>query len=191
MNIQTYAEHSICPDLLTGGTVIDAGCLGFAFSEAMRDLGEKVLAYDIQYLYSIPNGIKYYNKAIWNNDCILRYKELGDKQAAHISDNGEKIINSISLRDIYKKHKNVDVLKLDVEGSEYLILSDDEFQPIPRQISIEFHMHCHMDLHEKYYEKILKNLIKYYVPIQHELTIAHGSGLNYWNSLFIRKDLCN
>lgn len=64
INIQTYAEHSICPDLLTGGVVIDAGCLGFAFSEAMRDLGEKVLAYDIQYLSPVPEGVKYHNTAI-------------------------------------------------------------------------------------------------------------------------------
>lgn len=121
----------------------------------------------------------------------MRYKETGDKQAAHISDDGAKIINAICLRDLYKKHKNVDILKLDVEGSEMLILSDDDFQPIPRQISVEFHMHCHINLHEKYYDKVMANLLKYYIPVQHELTHDHGSGLNYWDSIFILKDLCN
>lgn len=190
MNISTIHEHSICPDLLTGGVVIDAGCLGFAFSEAMWDLGEKVLAYDIQYLSPVPDGIKYHNKAIWNNDCILRFKETGDKQAAHISHNGEKIINAVCLRDIYKKHKNVDVLKLDVEGSEYLIFSE-ELQPIPKVLSIEWHLHCHPDLHARYYDKCIANIEKHYKIVHNPFEPRHGCSANFWDMCAIRKDLCN
>lgn len=190
MNLKTYSEHTICLDLLSGGAVIDAGCLGFGFSKDMADLGEKVLAYDIQ-LLEAPEGIKYFNKAIWNSDSILRYRTLNDKQAAHISDEGEQIINAVPLNEIYHKHKNIDVLKLDIEGSEYMILSDPYFRPIPKQISVEFHRHCHRDLHDKYFNACIKNLEKHYATVQHEFYEAHGSGMNYWDSLFIRKDLWN
>jgi hypothetical protein len=76
-----------------------------------------------------------------------------------------------------------------VESSEYFILSDPYFQPTPKQISVEFHMHCHRALHDQYYDKCMESLLKWYVPVKHELTQAHGAGWNWWNSLFIRKDL--
>jgi hypothetical protein len=88
-----------------------------------------------------------------------------------------------------KSDAQVDILKLDCEGSEYHILSDPNFQPIPKQISVEFHMHAHRQLHDQYYDKCIENLLKWYEPVQHELTQAHGAGFNYWGSLFVRRDL--
>lgn len=190
MNIKTIAEHSVNLDLLSGGICIDAGCRGFQFSEAMRDLGLKVVAFDIENMVP-PPGIWFYNNALWPEDGVdLYYKETKDQQAKHISDKGVPV-KSLSVgwvRNAFRKIE-YDVLKLDVEGSEYYILSDSDFEPTFKQISIEFHLHCHRSLHEQYYDKCMENLLKWYEPVKHELTQAHGAGWNYWDSLFIRKDL--
>lgn len=189
-NIKVIAEHSVDLYLLSGGICIDAGCRGFQFSEAMRDLGCKVVAFDVEKL-TPPSGIWFYNKALWHEDGVqLYYNDTKDQQAKHISDKGV-LVESVSIgwvRNAFRKIE-YDVLKLDVEGSEYFILSDPDFEPIFKQVSVEFHLHAHRSLHDQYYDKCMENLLKWYEPVKHELTQAHGAGLNYWDSLFIRKDL--
>lgn len=192
MNIQTIAEHSVDLDFLSGGICIDVGCRGFQFSEAMRDLGCEVWAFDLED-FEAPNGIVYKKMAVSNWTGSGFFKDTIDQQAKYlITGNGlpVQVININELNTEYAKQgKEADILKLDAEGSEYLILSDPNFQPIPKQISVEFHMHCHRKLHDQYYEACMANLLKYYIPVQHELTQAHGAGWNYWNSLFVRRDL--
>lgn len=194
MNIQTIAEHSVDLDLLSGGICIDAGCRGFQFSEAMRDLGLFVFACDIEDIKPPEgDGIFFYKAAITTETGVTHYVDTKDQQAKYVSSTGIPV-RSISLNDLYNVVKttdinHIDVLKLDIEGSEYRILADPNFQPLPRQISIEFHLHCHRALHEQYYDKCIENLLKHYEPVKHEMTQAHGAGENYWDSLFIRKDL--
>lgn len=208
MNIQTIAEHSVDLDLLSGGICIDAGCRGFLFSEAMRDMGLKVIAFDLEKLtpppeMQRPEEIQFLQMAIGTENKTAYYVDTKDQQAKYISDAGLPV-QMISLNYIYSmldkfllKHPaiiksdnvDIDILKMDIEGEEYRILSDPAFQPIPKQISVEFHMHCHRALHDQYYDACLENLLKWYEPVQHELTQAHGAGWNYWDSLFIRKDL--
>jgi len=191
-NIKIISEHSVDIDLLTGGICIDVGCRGFAFSEAMRDLGCDVKAFDLEDM-NVPVGIDFFKKAISNKSGVSSYTNTKDAQAKYLNHliTGEGIPCDIwGINDLYKIIcGEVDILKLDCEGSEYIILSDLEFQPKPRQLSIEFHMHCHRALHDQYYNKCMENLLKYYIPVQHVLTEAHGAGWNYWNSLFVRKDL--
>jgi len=193
MNIQTIAEHSVDLDLLSGGICIDAGCRGFQFSEAMRDLGLKVLAFDLEDMEA-PAHIQYVKYAIGAEVKLGHYIDTKDKQAKYISNVGKPIaITTLDI--IYESLAGVepnvciDILKLDIEGSEYKILSDSNFRPVPKQISVEFHMHCHRTLHDQYYDKCMENLLKWYEPVKHELTQAHGAGWNYWDSLFIRRDL--
>lgn len=194
MNIQVIAEHSVDLDLLSGGICIDAGCRGFQFSEAMRDFGLFVFACDLEDMEPPEgDGIFFYKAAITTESGVAHYVDTKDQQAKYVSNTGIPV-RAISLNDLYDIIKttdvrHVDILKLDVESSEYFILSDPAFQPIPKQISVEFHMHCHRALHEQYYDKCMENLLKWYEPVKHELTQAHGCGFNYWDSLFIRKDL--
>lgn len=198
MNIQIIHEHSVDLDLLSGGICIDAGCRGFQFSEAMRDLGCKVLAFDLEDMKA-PKGVQFMKFAISDFNGYGIFKDTKDQQAKHLIEHqcGQQgfPVGVIRLTDVYEvMHKveptaQVDILKLDIEGSEYKILSDPNFQPIPKQISVEFHMHAHRQLHDQYYDKCMENLLKWYEPVKHELTQAHGAGFNYWDSLFIRKDL--
>lgn len=189
-NIKVIAEHSVDVDLLTGGTCIDVGCRGFAFSEAMRDLGCYAVGFDLEGL-TPPKGVRYFKMAVSDYTGFGTYKDTADQQAKHLSGKGHPV-SVMSMNDVYGhlvEYGSFDIVKLDCEGSEYKILSDPNFQPIPLQFSIEFHMHAHRALHDRYYDKCMENLLKYYEPVQHELTQAHGAGWNYWDSLFIRKDL--
>ncbi len=190
-NISRIAEHSVDLDLLTGGICIDAGCLGFAFSEAMRDKGLEVWAYDIQSMIP-PTGIHFLQCAIMADDGVYYYTDTKDPQAKYISESGIKV-PGIELNYLLREHRedgeSVDVLKLDIEGSEYKILSNPLFEPLAKQITVEFHMHAHRQLHDQYFDKCMENLLKHYVAVKHELTSEHGAGPNYWDSLFIRRDL--
>lgn len=193
MNIQVIAEHSVALDLLSGGICIDVGCRGFQFSEAMRDLGLKVVAFDIEDMEP-PKDVHFVKSAVMTEYRTVRYVNTNDQQAKFVSIEGIEV-QAVDIKDVYRDLLSdmtcIDVLKLDCEGSEYIILSDPDFMAVPRQISVEFHMHCHRELHDQYYDKCLENLLKYYEPVQHEMTQAHGAGWNYWDSLFIRKDLIN
>lgn len=192
MNIQTIHEHSIDLDLLSGGICIDAGCRGFQFSEAMRDMGCEVWAFDLED-FEAPDGIVYKKMAVSNWTGSGFFKDTLDAQAKHLITGSGIPVDVININDLYIAldglGKTVDILKIDAEGSEYLILSDRNFQPIPKQISVEFHMHAHRALHDRYFDKCMENLLKWYEPVKHELTQAHGAGLNYWDSLFLRRDL--
>jgi FkbM family methyltransferase len=188
--IKIFNEHSVDVDLLTGGVCIDVGCRGFQFSEAMRDLGCEVVAFDMEDMQA-PEGIEFIRGAVSNGDVnrMGKYIDTKDKQAKYLSDQGTILVDVFGINQLYDNFQKIDLLKLDVEGSEYLILSEPNFRPVPRQISVEFHMHCHRALHDQYYDKCMENLLKYYEPVQHELTQAHGAGWNYWDSLFVRRDL--
>jgi hypothetical protein len=192
MNIQTIAEHSVNLDLLSGGICIDVGCRGFQFSEAMKTHGCEVWAFDMED-FTAPDGVTYKKMAVSNWTGSGFFKDTLDAQAKYLITGAGIPVDVVNINELYavfeRAEKAVDILKLDAEGSEYLILSDPAFQPIPKQISIEFHLHCHRKLHDQYYDKCMENLLKWYEPVQHELTQAHGAGWNYWNSLFIRRDL--
>lgn len=190
--IEIIAEHSVDLDLLSGGICIDAGCRGFQFSEAMRDLGLRVLAFDLEFMKP-PHGVLFQKGAVGHETKMVQYKNTKDLQAKHICNSGDEWVQMFALNNIYEgvSEWEIDILKLDVESSEYLILSDPAFQPIPKQISVEFHEHAHKQLHDKYFAACIAKLERHYVAVKHDRYEAHGCGMNWWDSLWIRKDLIN
>jgi hypothetical protein len=194
MKLITLHEHTIAPDLLTGGVVIDAGCRGWGFATDMRDLGETVLSFDLDELLDVPKGIYFFQKALLPRSGEVCVVDTHDLQAKFIANVGRPI-EAVGLAEVMAASQSegmieIDVLKLDVEGSEYHLLSDRDFQPLPRQISVEFHEHAHLKAHEALFEICVVNLLRLgYVAVQHERDQRHGAGWNYWDSLFVRKDL--
>lgn len=187
-NIKQIAEHSVDISLLTGNECIDVGCRGFEFSRAMREeYGLKVWAFDIEAMVP-PEGVWFRVAAVLNKAGTVRYVDTKDQQAKFIAAEG-KTVACMDINDIMRECNTVDVLKLDCEGSEYIILSDPNFQPIPRQISVEFHEHAHKHLHDQYFQACMDNLLKHYVAVKHDRYAAHGAGENFWDSLFLRRDL--
>lgn len=192
MKLTTISEHTIDLDLLKGGWVIDTGCLGWGFTKALQALGEKVYAIDLEAEYPIRSNV-YCTSALYHlPDKYISINKPDDRQAFNII--SDKIfgtqIRTITLEQIYEIiGENIDCLKLDIEGSEYYVLADPNLRDIPKQISVEFHEHAHKDLHYRYFDNCIENLCKHYTPIKFDRYEAHGAGFNYWDCLFIRKDL--
>jgi len=96
-----------------------------------------------------------------------------------------KTVPCITLQDIYNEiGTDIDLLKLDIEGAEYEIL--ENIDPIPKQITVEFHEHCHKNLHDIYIDKVMGHLCKHY---NCNLYIREWPQYKYMDCLFIRKDL--
>jgi FkbM family methyltransferase len=187
--IREIAEHSVDTSYLNGGVVIDAGCRGFGFSLGMQELGMKVYALDIEDMIA-PKGINFIKAALLDKRGEVFYVDTEDQQAKYISDEGTKPIRAITLEDLYLiTGEKIDVLKMDIESSEYLILSDENFRSVPKQLSVEFHLHSQPKLHDRYYQKVMENILRSYRVVKHDFYKAHGCDFNYWNSLFLRKDL--
>lgn len=192
--IETIQEHTIDTALLTGGWVIDGGCRNWNFSIAMKEKNEKVYSIDIQPMTK-PDLIDVFNqKALWINNRKLYVNYVNDINGTFISHNREskktEEISTITLNEIYNEiGTDIDCLKLDIEGSEYDILMDESFKPIPKQLSIEFHEHNFKFKHDKFFNSCIEKISKYYVPVKFERVSAHGAGFNYWDTLFIRKEI--
>lgn len=209
----TIDGHSFDEKLLNGNWVIDAGCRGFGFTETLLASNCDVFSIDIDRL-TIPdlltealpttNHIRPYTR--WNFKHAALMAKPGEVEA-HYFGNGTgnfvkgineqpydgpdrpcetKKVQAITLQDIYSEiGTDIDLLKLDIEGSEYEILAN--LEPIPRQVTVEFHEHCHPDLHKKWIDRVLQNMAKHYQLTQ--FPCNDWPRYKYMDCLFIRKDL--
>ena len=186
--IETIAEHSLIPSLLPEkGFIIDAGCRNFQFRDAMKAMGHKVYAIDCDLLDDPCE--EYYRFALSNKNGFANISRTNDPQATSITtvDTGE-VIECMTLEAFSQirgpLHGRWDLIKLDIEGSEYEVIMAME-KAITRQLSVEFHMHTGVyDMKElEEMENHLHDLG--YEFIQHKLSAQHGLGENYWDSLFL------
>lgn len=193
----TIDGHTFDETLLKGGWVIDAGCRGWKFSKTLQQLGCKVLALDIEKFDDVPDGIEFWHGGLSNVTAYTEAHYFGDGTANFLkglhgvpSNTPErpcetKPVQLWSLDSIYDSIgcADIDVLKLDVEMSEYQILPNIAF--FPRQISVEFHQHVNEELHRKSIDGIIEHLCKYYKCILH----IDEARYKYMDCLFIRKDI--
>lgn len=188
------AGHTIDETLLGDGCIIDVGCRGFEFGKWF-DKSKVVYCID-------PDESIFENKPYQKNFVYLNVAISDKSGESGIYLNGEgtclKEIDpdqshtfvpckTITMDDLYKiTGENVDVLKLDCEGAEYIILGET-FKPIPKQISVEFHHHCIPGVHVMEYPKIVERLSRDYVMVSSEWEQRHGCGFNFWDTLFVKK----
>lgn len=203
--MKTIDGHTFDETLLNGGWVIDAGCRGFNFSRYMlNDTHNAIYSLDIDELTTLFTGhkesflpFKFKQAALTNfsgeTECYL----FGNGTANFIKGINQEPGNSedrpvqkitvpaITLQDIYNEiGTDIDLLKLDIEGAEYDILIDME--PIPKQVSVEFHEHTIKVKHDERIDAIMDHLCKYY---HCNLYIREWPRYKYMDCLFIRKDL--
>lgn len=188
MNLKRIDGHTLNMDLLSGDVVIDLGCRNFYFAKQMLSFGSKLICVDAasDVFINAPKEIIKYNKAIsTKKEKTFIYNELGESgyvsSVKQCEAKGHEI-ETITLKEIYTKE--YDVLKIDIEGSEYDLLSDPLFVPLPKQITVEFHEHSLKELHDKKINEVLDNLSSWYNLI---FTLEHE--YPYIDTLFIRKDL--
>lgn len=190
MKIEVIHEHSVCTSLLPdGANILDIGCRGFLFRDYFDHLGHKVVAVDADPGLAIR---KYVNCAISDFNGNVFLIRNSDPQATSISKKlppeGATAIECFTL-DTFSNGCSIsfwDLIKIDVEGSEYEIIMSLEKAPA-KQLSIEFHLHTGVYGHHEVTMMEDKLLALGYFPVKHDMTEAHGAGRNYWDSLWILK----
>jgi FkbM family methyltransferase len=190
MNLQRIDGHTIDLDLLTNsGTIVDLGCRGFVFANYFKNLGYSVIAVDADPLVfnTVPSDIVCINKAICTERKEVKiYNTL--TESGYTSDvrlyhnDGGVTVECVPLQEI-EPNKDYELLKIDIEGGEYPILSHNLFKPRARQITVEFHEHNLKELHDTYFKSVVDNLSKWYDLVY----IMENNQYKYIDCLFIRR----
>lgn len=200
MKTRTIDGHTFDETLLTGGWVIDAGCRGFSITYHMLDHTEcKVYAIDIEdFVRPELKWDRYIGKhaalshqsgqteAYFFGNGTGNFLKGINEQPGNTEDRPceTKPVQCITLQDIYNEiGTDIDLLKLDIEGSEYEVMLNME--PIPKQITVETHQHCHPHLHNEYWPQILEKMHKHY----HLHLFNCEPRYQFLDCLFIRKDI--
>src|SRR3990172_2138213 len=199
MELIEVGGHTIDKSILSDGCIIDVGCRGFIFSDYFTENQVYCIDPDPDVFYDknpLSNSFIYMNVAISDKVGDSQYYENGEatclKQLHHYQDHRIKPCKTITMDDLYKiTGENVDILKLDCEGAEYIILGET-FKPIPKQISVEMHRHCVPEMHDREYPKIVERPSRDYVVANDPAyERRHGCPENWWDVLWIRKDIFN
>jgi hypothetical protein len=181
--IQKVAEHLVDIDFLPAkATIADIGCRGFIFTNEMRRLGHTVIPVDVDDLEG-----NYHRAAISDFDGLCGVIKSNDPQGTKIDKLGNGI-DCFTLESFSKMFEVAfwDLIKLDVEGSEFEIIMSLQ-RPLAKQLSIEFHLHTGAYKQHEVDQMTDKLKALGYSIASHEYTNEHGSGYNYWSSLFILK----
>lgn len=189
----TIDGHTFDETLLTkNGWIIDAGARGNAFFEYTKESKNPYFGIDIED-FELP-WIR--QAALTNYSGQTEAYFFGNGTGNFIKGINEtpgntedrpcetKTVPCITLQDIYNEiGTDIDLLKLDIEGAEYQIL--ENFEPIPKQVTVEFHQHCHEKLHNTYINSVLERMCKYY----HMHLFNCDPRYLFMDCLFIRKDI--
>lgn len=197
MALVDIAGHTIETDLISDGIIIDIGCRGLEFANYFTthhpkngvvcidpdlDVFRNRISGHNQMWYNVAVSDKAGESSIYRNGEATCLKEIDPDQSHPFIP-----CRTITMDDLYAiTGSNVDVLKLDCEGAEYIILGET-FKPIPKQISVEFHKHTVPEMHAANFDKILKRLGEHYDIHVSAYEQRHGCGFNYWDMLFVKR----
>jgi FkbM family methyltransferase len=202
-----YNERTIAPDLLMpGGWVLDAGCLGFRFARRMAERGLKILALDPSKKIKDPeiDGIVFRPWALIAQASGCAWYSQFDKPGQPSSPSNcagsEKKTHSsytVPARNLQQLMAEFgidrfEIVKMNIEGAEYEIMKRWP-GPVTKQIDVSFHDFkkinpCEPD-RERYYREMFPHIKKWYAVVRHKLDDPFKAGLNYWDSLFILREL--
>jgi FkbM family methyltransferase len=175
--------------------VLDAGARGFEFSKWFADKGHEVYAVDpAPDIQPQPTtSIRFYRQALvgMNSEAFASLNTQGDAGAWHIQPQDRKITDesTVSCTDVMCFSKaNWDVIKLNVEGSEYVIL-DTWPGPIARQIVVSFHEHTPRAKGRAECDRLIAKMGQWYKAFNVVWEKRYCCSENYWDVLFIRNDL--
>lgn len=193
MKIEIIDNHSVAVDLLTGGPVLDAGCRGLRFAKWFSNKGHRVVGLDPapEIQAEVSGLLSVYNVALTANDGGPVNLVLTDDLEARFVGNGVGIaVHSVSLKTL--SHDlgigQWDVVKLNIEGSEYAILESWP-GPIANQIVFSFHEHTDRKRGREECDKIIDRLRPWYEIHNQVWEPRYCTYANYWDVLAIKKGL--
>ena len=179
--VKTVFEHSFDESILPqGGYVLDAGCgRDFFFAKEMARNGFNVICLDPNpKIKDIPNEVTFIPKALTaakNGNLKMHLCQDADASTIMYTDRDtfKKTILEVvevetcTIEDLMSQLniKKFDLIKMDIEGSEYEILMNID-NLLPGQMSVEFHDFRNMNPfypnNELYYEKLMLKIGKWY-----------------------------
>lgn len=114
------------------------------------------------------------NKALWNsNEALVVHNDFRDSQhwsrrvktaAEHSTLNDFKVVQGITFRELKEKYsiEGIDILKIDVEGAESNLFSDDSIDEVLESVeSIAIEIHDEFDCRQMVCDKLSKNGFKW------------------------------
>ena len=199
-NLSRVSGHSFFEYLISKeGVCLDVGCRDFDFSNHVKDLCQKVVAIDPGFNIKPPENKKiiFLNQALTtvnvNNVYLITDGRLGSHHVSmeNVSSTCKRVPN-ITLDNLMRtlQLKELELIKLDCEGSEYGLMWWLADHPVAKQISVQFHDWCGrnpLEKNEIYYERLFNKLKRNYFVVKHERNQKHNKEWNYDDSLFVRK----
>ena len=184
-------NHSLAPSLLRGGWCLDAGSRGLRLAKWLVVQGCKVIALDPGE-DDAAEGVIAHKAALVHSALSGRnvtLMEMDDKEARYISPQGGSVygISIPVLMHDYKIDK-WDLIKLNIEGSEYDIL-DEIGGPISKQIVFSFHEHTDRARGRAECDRIIDKLRQWYDIHNQVWEQRYSCRENYWDILAIEKGI--
>ena len=189
MNLITICGHTFIDKLNSESVVFDLGANRGVFSKGILDKYNcTVIAYEpsrllceneLSQIDATNEKFSFYQNAVWSTEKTLTLTDFCDKNGGtsgvansiipHKSDTRrdgrfvrEKYeVRCESINNILKKYEKVDILKVDIEGSEIEVLtaiSDDNIRKCT-QVCVEFHLFCQNEYMIKITQEDLKRVI--------------------------------
>ena len=202
-------NHTIEESLIDpNGWILDLGCINFKFANEVKKYCKNIICVDPNpTIDESPIGIFFERYALVSNDVSEVDFFIYDDKHGYSLLNPDKDwcmlkdkirVPAINIQELMKKYgvEKFELIKIDIEGGEYGLLESWDWS-ISKQFSVEFHdfrfMNPYYPYNEKYYENLFEKKMNTHRIIKHNLTdhpgFPAGCGRNYWDSLFIQKNL--
>ena len=195
MDIQVIDNHSVAVDLLKGGPVLDAGCRGLRLASWFAERGHRVIALDPapEISAEVRGLISVYNVALVPQAQAGSRVNLvltDDLEARYIGGGVGVPVQTTSIASLSHECgvSQWDVVKLNIEGSEYDILETWP-GPIANQIVFSFHEHTDRKRGREECDRIIDRLRQWYDIHNQVWEERYCTYANYWDVLAVKRGL--
>ena len=202
--MKTICGHTFDENNLNSNSlVIDLGAnRGFFSKDIIEKYDSNIIAYEpskhlcenelINLKNKYPDKFVFYNKGVWSSKKTMTLSDFDDRgdgfsgvantilpHKNYVRQDGRKLVQTYevecdTLNDILSEVEQVDLLKIDIEGSELEVLGNTENELLSKckQICLEFHLFCKDEYDFNYNEDSVNNIIKKLLSLgfKHEKT---------------------
>lgn len=203
LSLTRLAEHTIDPELLPKAPIVlDAGSRGFDFTRAVLAIRPKAHIVAVEAdpdLVEHHPGVTDFQVALvgdadrFRGDYYL-FPRGGFANSMVLPTPPDCPVKQVNCRTISwmmtaMAIKHWDLVKLDIEGSEFEVL-DNWPGPIATQITVEFHDYFHQARWgQDWFDRMLAGPLRDYEPVQNERYAIGDGCFGHWDSLFVLKNV--